>query len=138
MDTVLENGDTVEILTFKNGRPSPSQDWLSFAKSAKARNKIRQWFAKERREESIEAGHEDDIPDVMSKLRVIYKNLMKLDYDNKRTRHQAELNGMEDIEHKSPNELFSEFYYQQNGVEMTEEQAQYINNMIENIWEEQL
>ena len=63
---------------------------------------------------------------------------MKLDYDNKRTRHQAELNGMEDIEHKSPNELFSEFYYQQNGVEMTEEQAQYINNMIENIWEEQL
>lgn len=81
---------------------------------------------------------EDDIPDVMSKLRVIYKNLMKLDYDNKRTRHQAELNGMEDIEHKSPNELFSEFYYQQNGVEMTEEQAQYINNMIENIWEEQL
>ena len=76
MDTVLENGDTVEILTFKNGRPSPSQDWLSFAKSAKARNKIRQWFAKERREESIEAGHEDLVK-AMRKRNVPLKEFMK-------------------------------------------------------------
>ena len=46
----LKNGDFVEILTAKQGR-GPSRDWLSLAKSSRARNKIRQWFSRETREE---------------------------------------------------------------------------------------
>ena len=59
LDTVLENGDTVEILTSKSDAAGPSRDWLSFAKSPKARNKIRQWFSKERRSEAIEEGKDE-------------------------------------------------------------------------------
>jgi len=81
---------------------------------------------------------EEDIPDVLSKLRVIYKNLMKLDYDNKRTRHQAEINGTDNIEHKTPSQLFEEFYSLQNGIDMTADQTKYINDLIEEIWEEQI
>ena len=80
---------------------------------------------------------EDDIPDAVSKLRVIYHNLMKLDYDNKRTRHEAVVSGAEDVERKSPLELFSEFYLQQNGVEMTEEQTAFVRQLIEKIWEDE-
>lgn len=80
---------------------------------------------------------EDDIPDVVQKLRVIYRNLMKLDYDNKRTRNQTEINGAEDVAVKSPLELFAEFYEQQNGAEMSDEQAKYMEALIEKIWEEQ-
>ena len=81
---------------------------------------------------------EDDIPDVVQKLRVIYRNLMKLDYDNKRTRNQTEINGAEDVAVKSPLELFAEFYEQQNGAEMSDEQAKYMEALIEKIWEEQV
>lgn len=56
LDTTLDNGDTVEILTSKSDTAGPSRDWLSFVKSPKARNKIRQWFSKERRTEAIEEG----------------------------------------------------------------------------------
>ena len=80
---------------------------------------------------------EEDIPDVVQKLRVIYRNLMKLDYDNKRTRHQTEINGAEDVAVKSPLELFAEFYEQQNGAEMSDEQAKHMEVLIEKIWEEQ-
>jgi GTP pyrophosphokinase len=59
LDTTLENGDTVEILTSKSDTAGPSRDWLSFAKSPKARNKIRQWFSKERRSEAIEEGRDE-------------------------------------------------------------------------------
>ncbi len=59
LDTRLENGDTVEILTSKSDAAGPSRDWLSFVKSPKARNKIRQWFSKERRSEAIEEGRDE-------------------------------------------------------------------------------
>ena len=80
---------------------------------------------------------EEDIPDVVQKLRVIYRNLMKLDYDNKRTRHQTEINGAEDVAVKSPLELFAEFYEAQNGAAMSPDQATHIEALIEKIWEEQ-
>lgn len=80
---------------------------------------------------------EEDIPDVVQKLRVIYRNLMKLDYDNKRTRNQTDINGAEDVEVKSPLELFAEFYEQQNGAEMSDEQEKHMEALIEKIWEEQ-
>jgi guanosine-3',5'-bis(diphosphate) 3'-pyrophosphohydrolase len=58
LERKLENGEVVEIFTSKAGGAGPSQDWLSFVASPRAKAKIRQWFAKERREEAIEAGKE--------------------------------------------------------------------------------
>jgi len=56
LDSVLENGDTVEVFTSRSEGAGPSRDWLNFVKSPRARNKIKSWFTKERREEAIEAG----------------------------------------------------------------------------------
>jgi len=56
LDSVLDNGDVVEVITSKALDAGPSRDWLSFVTSARARNKIRAWFSKERREEAIEQG----------------------------------------------------------------------------------
>jgi GTP pyrophosphokinase len=58
LDTRLGSGDTVEVLTSKNPEAGPSQDWLNFASSQRARSKIRSWFTKERRDEAIESGRE--------------------------------------------------------------------------------
>lgn len=77
---------------------------------------------------------EDDIPDAIGKLRAVYHRLMKLDYDNKRTRANAEINGVTDIGFKSPSELFSDFYELQNNREMNEEQKKFIIDLIEKIW----
>lgn len=78
---------------------------------------------------------EEDIPDAVSKLRVIYHNLMKLDYDNHRTRQSLELSGPENVENQSPMELFSEFYQEQNGMKMSREQSEFMEKMIEKVWE---
>lgn len=58
LDTVLGSGDTVEVLTSKNPDAGPSQDWLNFVTSQRARAKIRGWFTKERRDDAIENGRE--------------------------------------------------------------------------------
>lgn len=78
---------------------------------------------------------EEDIPDAVSKLRIIYPNLMKLDYDNKRTRAGIVLEGAED-QQRSPLELLEEFYEKQNGQPMGEEQRAFAKNLMERIWEE--
>lgn len=77
---------------------------------------------------------EEDIPDVLTKLRVIYKNIMKLDYDNLRTRHFADIKGATDVKKKTPLEHFEEFYELQNGQAMSEEQFSFMQEMIEEIW----
>jgi guanosine-3',5'-bis(diphosphate) 3'-pyrophosphohydrolase len=66
LESPLENGDVVEIITSRNETAHPSQDWLQFVKSPRARNKIRQWFAKERREDAVESG-KDQIGRAMRK-----------------------------------------------------------------------
>lgn len=58
LDSPLENGDAVEILTSKAEGAGPSRDWINFVRSARARNKIKQWFTKERREEMVDSGKE--------------------------------------------------------------------------------
>ena len=78
---------------------------------------------------------EEDIADVMNILRIIYPNIMKLDYDNKRTRSNQAVGKAEGVEKKSPLELFSEFYYDRNGQTMSEEQTAFMQNLIEEIWE---
>ncbi|MBP3697490.1 MAG: exonuclease SbcCD subunit D C-terminal domain-containing protein, partial [Clostridia bacterium] len=78
---------------------------------------------------------EEDIPDAIGKLRVIYPNLMKLDYDNKRTRSSAKLDIIENIEQRSPLDLFAEFYENQNNQPMTDVQSEFMKSLIESIWE---
>jgi GTP pyrophosphokinase len=56
LESVLDNGETVEVFTSKAENAGPSRDWLGFVKSPRARTKIRQWFARERREDAIDAG----------------------------------------------------------------------------------
>lgn len=79
---------------------------------------------------------EDDKVNALALLRTIYPNIMKLDYDNKRTRQNQKIilmdnNGKE----KSPTELFSEFYEMQNNVPMTDAQKEIVKELVEKIWE---
>ena len=78
---------------------------------------------------------EEDIPDAVAKLRTVYHNLMKLDYDNTRTRHSAAISGAENVETRSPIDLFAEFYELQNGLPMSDEQTELVASLIEKIWE---
>lgn len=80
---------------------------------------------------------EEDIPDVIGKLRTIYHRLMKIDYDNKRTRMNAEINGTYEVDKKSPMELFSDFYELQNNQPMSTEQYDFIQKLIEKTWEDE-
>jgi GTP pyrophosphokinase len=75
LESTLDNGDTVEIFTSKSQEAGPNRDWLIFVKSARARNKIRQWFSKERREAAVEAG-KDQIAKVMRKQNLPLQRLM--------------------------------------------------------------
>lgn len=79
---------------------------------------------------------EEDIPDAIGKLRSIYPNIMKLDYDNLRTRGSGTVDAIENIESKSPFELFSDLFKQQNNQDMSEEQEEIMRNLIDKIWEE--
>ena len=79
---------------------------------------------------------EEDIPDAIGKLRAIYHHLMKLDYDNKRTRSSSEITADLAMEEKTPIQLFSDFYELQNNQPLNEEQATFLNGLIETIWEE--
>jgi GTP pyrophosphokinase len=75
LDTKLNSGDSVEIFTSKNPDAAPSQDWLSFVASHRAKSKIKQWFTKERREEAIEQG-KDAIARAMRKQNLPLQRLM--------------------------------------------------------------
>jgi GTP pyrophosphokinase len=66
LESTLDNSDVIEIFTSKAPNAGPSQDWLGFVRSPRARSKIRQWFTKERREEAIEQG-KDQIARLMRK-----------------------------------------------------------------------
>lgn len=76
---------------------------------------------------------EEDVPDGMAKLRTIYPNLMRLEYDNKRTRSNAEVTAAERIEEKSELELFQEFYELQNNQSMTEQQKAFVKALLRGI-----
>ena len=78
---------------------------------------------------------EEDIPDAIGKLRTIYPNIMKLSYDNLRTR--AAVTGTAEVEEKSPMELLREFYELQNNQSMTDEQEEIARGMMEEIWEDE-
>ena len=79
---------------------------------------------------------EEDVPDALTRLRTIYPNIMKLDYDNKRTRNASDIGAVEKIEMKSEIELFDEFYQSQNGQAMSEEQRAFAQALLESLKEE--
>ncbi len=78
LESTLDNGDTVEIFTSKAQEAGPSRDWLQFVQSARARNKIRQWFSKERREAAAESG-KDSIARAMRKQNLPVQRLATAD-----------------------------------------------------------
>ncbi|MBQ3575229.1 MAG: exonuclease SbcCD subunit D [Clostridia bacterium] len=79
---------------------------------------------------------EEDVPEVMGRLRTIYPNIMKLSYDNTRTRTNRIIDGAADVQRKSPLELFSELFEQQNNRSMCEEQRAFMQELIESIRED--
>ena len=79
---------------------------------------------------------EEDVPEAVGKLRLIYPNLMKLSYDNTRTRADHVIDAAADVQQKTPLELFEELYELQNNQPMSEEQRDFAQNLIERIREE--
>jgi len=78
LESELQSGDSVEVFTSKNPDAGPSQDWLNFVKSPRARNKIKGWFTRERRDEAIEQGR-DAIARAMRKQNLPLQKLMSQD-----------------------------------------------------------
>ena len=76
---------------------------------------------------------EEDVPDGMAKLRTVYPNLMQLVYDNSRTRQSRQVEVTERVEQKSEMELFEEFYEIQNNQPMSEDQQNFIKNLLEEL-----
>lgn len=77
---------------------------------------------------------EEDVPEALGKLRAIYPYIMRMEYDNKRTRAASEIGVSEQIEEKSPRQLFDELFQSQNGGEMSREQGALVDTLIEQIW----
>ncbi len=80
--------------------------------------------------------NEEDVVDAISKLRLIYKNLARLDYDNKRTRENQSIEMLNEVQEKTPLELFSRLYEMQSNKELSGEQEAYIKEQIERVWED--
>ena len=78
LNTRLESGQTVEVVTSKSGKAAPSRDWLAFVASPRARSKIKAWFSRERKEEAVEAGKES-IARAMRKQNLPLQRLMNHD-----------------------------------------------------------
>ena len=81
---------------------------------------------------------EEDVPEALGRLRVIYPNIMKLSYDNTRTRMTQTIDGATEVQRKQPLELFEELYEQQNNQSMSEEQKRFAKELIEWIWEDKV
>lgn len=81
---------------------------------------------------------ETDVVDALSRLREYYPNIMLLDYDNRRTRSQKEVEQLDRVEERTPGELFAALYEQQNGQEMDSDRKEYLDGLIRETWEEQV
>lgn len=81
---------------------------------------------------SIVLTDENDVPNAFAKLQVIYPNIMKLIYENQRTKEQAQIKAVQNIQQKDPLVLISDFYTLQNNLELNQEQQE----MVQSIWEE--
>jgi len=93
LDSVLQSGDTCEIFTSKVEGAGPTRDWLQFVVSPRARNKIRQWFSRERRDDAIEAGREQ----LMAELRREHLAVSKL-LESDAVREEVAALGLADVD----------------------------------------
>ena len=80
---------------------------------------------------------EEDVMDAIGKLRMVYPNLMKLDYDNQRVRAQAHYDEIEAVEQKRPEDVVAEFYQMINGAPLSKAQKKLVEEMMEEVWEEE-
>ncbi len=78
---------------------------------------------------------ENEDVNALQKLRSIYSNIMKLEYDNTRTRCKTVISGCNSVESKTPAELFDDFYLKQNGMNLSCEQSEFLQGIIQKIWE---
>ena len=78
---------------------------------------------------------EEEVPEGMGKLRMIYPNLMTMSYDNTRTRTNQVLGSAEEVQHKTKLQLFGEFYEKQNNQPMSDVQRSFVQELMEKIWE---
>jgi len=81
---------------------------------------------------------EEDVPEAMGRLRTIYPNIMRLEYDNRRTRSMTQVGSAQQVESLSPLELFDQLYTKQNDRPMSDQQREFAQNLIESIWEGKL
>ena len=79
---------------------------------------------------------EEDVPDAIAKMRMIYPNIMKLEYDNARTRNTQSVEDLDLSKQMTEEELFAAFYTLQNDRDMTQEQVQYTEDLFERLREE--
>src|SRR5699024_6755476 len=79
LESILVNGDSVEVLTSKDPQAGPSRDWLNFVKSPRARNKIRHHFTRSRRDEKIELGN-DEIAKAVRRVGVPLQRLLTVEH----------------------------------------------------------
>lgn len=98
----------------------------------------RAYYREQNREDYLQVilTDEEDVPDAMAKLRVIYPNVMRLEYDNTRTRAGGQMDAPDAAEAMSPLEIFGKFYEKQNHLPMSEEQEAMMRGLMESIWEE--
>ena len=80
---------------------------------------------------------EQDVPEALARLRVVYPNLMRLDYDNHRTRQDQQVTAPERVEALTPLQHFAAFYELQNNQPMTQQQADFCQQLVEEIWKEE-
>lgn len=78
---------------------------------------------------------EEDVPEAMGRLRAVYPNIMKLSYDNARTRSSGDIDGVCEVQQRSPLELFAQLYELQNNQPMSQTQHDFVRGLIESIWE---
>ena len=78
---------------------------------------------------------EMDVPEGYGRLSSVYKNLISMDYDNSRTRANQDMTLLDNIKTVKPLELFEEFFEKQNNKKMTEDQKNFMEKLIEEIWE---
>lgn len=81
---------------------------------------------------------EEDIPDAAARIRIVYKNLMLMEYDNTRTKNNKHITGNDAGKKASPMELFSDLYKRQNNKEMNDTQKDYLCSLIKKVWEDEI
>ena len=133
--TVVELGEK-GLLTLRTAGLTPRHD-LRIIRGSFAQVTDKSFYAGTATDDYLQVilTDEEDVPEAIGRLRVIYPNILKLTYDNTRTRTDQLIDGAQDVERKSPLQLFGELYQQQNNQPMSQQQADFTRTLIESIWE---